>query len=182
MIFNKASELFKQLKKQAQNTEKVYTSVTFEDCKFSTIVSELLNEKNLDLANLTRLNFTNIVFEEIQSNVFDFKVKKLVMNNVKIDEFTTETFKKLNPNARIEVMNSQINGRSRKDTTALRPLKIRELTFDNVTINAKSSKQFINIQADRVFIKNSNLDSFEKGTYLRKVAIRLKKEHLVIVS
>ena len=168
MIFNKASELFKQLKKQAQNTEKVYTSVTFENCKFSTIVSELLNEKNLDLANLTRLNFTNIVFEEIQSNVFDSKVKKLVMNNVKIDEFTTETFRNLNPNARIEVINSQINGRSQQDTTALRPLQIRELTFDNVTINArKSSEQFINIQADRVFIKNSNLDSFRKGTYLR---------------
>ena len=174
MIFNKASELFKQLKKQAQNTEKVYTSVTFEDCKFSTIVSELLNEKNLDLANLTRLNFTNIVFEEIQSNVFDSKVKKLVMNNVKIDEFTTETFRNLNPNARIEVMNSQINGRSRKDTTALRPLKIRELTFDNVTINArKSSEQFINIQADRVFIKNSNLDSFRKGTYLRQNLLKI---------
>ena len=167
MIFNKASELFKRLKKQAQNTEKVYTSITFEDCKFSTIVSELLNEKNLDLPNLTRLNFTNIVFEEIQSNVFDSKVKKLVMNNVKIDEFTTETFRNLNPNARIEVMNSQINGRSQQDTTALRPLIIREITFDNVTINApKNSNQFINIQADRVFIRNSNLDSFKKGKYV----------------
>ena len=173
MIFNKASELFKQLKNQAQKTEKFYTSITFEDCKFSTIVSELLNEKNLDLPNLTRLNFTNIVFEEIQSNVFDSKVKKLVMNNVKIDEFTTETFRNLNPNARIEVMNSQINGRSQQDTTALRPLIIREITFDNVTINAKSSEQFINIQADRVFIRNSNLDSFKKGTYLTQNLLKI---------
>jgi hypothetical protein len=119
----------------------------------------------LDLANLRRLNFTNIVFEEIQSNVFDSKVEKLVMNNVKIDEFTTEAFRNVNPNARIEVMNSQLNGNTQQDT-ALRPLEIRELIFDNVTIAAKSSKQLINIQADRVFIKNSNLDSFRKGTYL----------------
>ena len=121
----------------------------------------------MDLANLKRLNFTNIIFEEIQSNVFDPKVEKLVMNNVKIDEFTTEAFRNLNPNARIEVMNSQLNGNTQQDT-ALRPLKIRELIFDNVTIKAKSSKQFINIQADRVFIKNSFLDSFRKGTYARQ--------------
>ena len=161
MIFNKTSKLFQQLKKQAQNAD-IYTSVTFEDCKFSTIVSELFNEKNLDLPNLKTINFNNTEIEEIQSNIFDSKVTKLIMNHVKINEFTTEIFRNLNPNARIEIMNSQIRGWTQQDTT-LWPSKMKELTFDNVTIETSLSKQFINIQADRVFIKNCTLKYFKTG-------------------
>ena len=161
MIFNKTSKLFQQLKKQAQNTE-IYASVTIQDCKFSTIVSELFNEKNLDLPNLKTINFHNTEIEEIQSNIFDSKVTKLIMNHVKIDEFTTEIFRNLNPNARIEIMNSQIRGWTQQDTT-LRPLQLNELKFDNVTIQTSISKQFINIQANRVFIKNCSLEYFKTG-------------------
>jgi hypothetical protein len=160
VIFNKSSKLFQQLKKQAQNTD-IYTSVTFEDCKFSTIVNELFNEKNLDLPNLKTINFNNTEIEEIQSNIFDSKVTKLIMNYVKINEFTTEIFRNLNSNARIEIMNSQLRGWTQKDI--LKPFKLKELTFDNVTIETSLSKQFINIQADRVFIKNCSLKSFKTG-------------------
>ena len=84
------------------------------------------------------------------------------MNHVKIDEFTTEIFRNLNPNARIEIMNSQIRGWTQQDTT-LRPLQLNELKFDNVTIQTSISKQFINIQANRVFIKNCSLEYFKTG-------------------
>ena len=78
------------------------------------------------------------------------------MNHVKIVEFTTEIFRNLNPNARIEIMNSQLRGWTEQDT--LEPSKLKELTFDNVTVETSLSKQFINIQADRVFIKNCSLN------------------------
>ena len=159
-MFNKDSKLFQQLKKQAQNI-KISTSVSFEDCKFSTIVSELFNEKNLDLPNLKTISFKNTEIEEIQSNIFDSIVTKLIMNNVKIEEFTTEIFRNLNPNARIEIMNSQLRGWTEQDT--LEPLKLKELTFDNVTIETSISKQFMNIQADRVFIKNCSLRYSKTG-------------------
>ena len=82
------------------------------------------------------------------------------MDHVKITEFTTETFKNLNPKARIEIMNSKIwSGQVAK----LTPLKLEELTFDNVTIKTSISKQFINIKANRVFIKNCILESFKTG-------------------
>ena len=161
MIFNKASDLFQKLKKQAQDI-KISTSVSFEDCKFSTIVSELFNEKNLDLPNLKTISFKNTEIEEIQSNIFDSIVTKLIMNHVKIEEFTTEIFRNLNPNARIEIMNSQLRGWIEQDTT-LWPSKVKELTFDNVTVETSLSKQFINIQADRVFIKNCSLRYFKTG-------------------
>ena len=161
-MFNKTSEVFQKLQKEAQNTQKIYTSVTFADCKFTTIVSELFNEKNLDLSNLKTINFTNIEIEEIQSNIFDSKVTKLIMNHVKIHEFTTEIFRNLNPNARIEIMNSQLRGWTEQDTI-LRPLKLRELTFDNVTVQTSITKQFINIQANRVWFKNCSLDDFKQG-------------------
>ena len=160
-MFNKDSQLFQQLIEQAQDI-KISTSVSFEDCKFSTIVSELFNEKNLDLPNLKTISFKNTEIEEIQSNIFDSKVTKLIMNNVKIVEFTTEIFRNLNPNARIEIMNSQIRGWTQQDTT-LRPLQLNELKFDNVTIQTSISKQFINIQANRVFIKNCSLEYFKTG-------------------
>ena len=160
MIFDKTSELFQRLIEQAQDI-KISTSVSFEDCKFSTIVSELFNEKNLDLPNLKTISFKNTEIEEIQSNIFDSKVTKLIMNNVKIVEFTTEIFRNLNPNARIEIMNSQLRGWTEQDT--LEPSKLKELTFDNVTIETSISKQFMNIQADRVFIKNCSLRYFKTG-------------------
>ena len=159
-MFNKDSQLFQQLIEQAQDI-KISTSVSFEDCKFSTIVSELFNEKNLDLPNLKTISFKNTEIEEIQSNIFDSKVTKLIMNNVKIVEFTTEIFRNLNPNARIEIMNSQLRGWTKQDT--LEPSKLKELTFDNVTIETSISKQFMNIQADRVFIKNCSLNYFKTG-------------------
>ena len=159
-MFNKDSQLFQQLIEQAQDI-KISTSVSFEDCKFSTIVSELFNEKNLDLPNLKTISFKNTEIEEIQSNIFDSKVTKLIMNNVKIVEFTTEIFRNLNPNSRVEIMNSQLRGWTEQDT--LEPLKLKELKFDNVTVTTSISKQFINIQADRVFIKNCSLNYFKTG-------------------
>ena len=83
------------------------------------------------------------------------------MNNVKIVEFTTEIFRNLNPNSRVEIMNSQLRGWTEQDT--LEPLKLKELKFDNVTVQTSISKQFINIQADRVFIKNCSLNYFKTG-------------------
>ena len=116
----------------------------------------------MDLPNLKTINFNNTEIEEIQSNIFDSKVTKLIMNHVKIHKFTTEIFGNLNPNARIEIMNSQLRGWTEQDTT-LGPLKLRELTFDNVTVTTSLSKQFINIQANRVFIKNCSLNYFKAG-------------------
>ena len=162
-MFNKDSQLFQQLIEQAQDI-KISTSVSFEDCKFSTIVRELFNEKNLDLPNLKTISFKNTEIEEIEPKILDSKVTKLIMKHVKIHEFSTEIFRNLNPNARVEIMNSQLRagGWIEQDAT-LWPSKLKELTFDNVTVETSLSKQFINIQADRVFIKNCSLRYFKTG-------------------
>ena len=81
----------------------------------------------MDLPNLKTINFNNTEIEEIQSNIFDSKVTKLIMNHVKIDEFTTAIFRNLNSNARIEIMNSQLRGWTQQNT--LRPSKMKELLF-----------------------------------------------------
>ena len=90
-MFNKDSKLFQQLNKQAQNI-KISTSVSFEDCKFSTIVSELFNEKNLDLPNLKTISFKNTEIEEIEPKILDSKVTKLIMNNFEFEHHVTKFF------------------------------------------------------------------------------------------
>ena len=112
-----------------------------------------------------------------QEYFYGSAVSHLTINDAYLEQFTTDSFLNVHQNATIQIMNSQIEGRSSKKGVI--PLKIKSIDFinnkmleiyrDTIFVEASeyvkfdgcdlkvNSEDLIRITANKVFIRNSNL-------------------------
>ena len=116
------------------------------------------------------------------------------MNDTVIKEFTTDAFFDMNEDAKVQILNSQIDGRVTGEQ--IMPTKIKSLDFINIhkfemyketiyvvgadqvvfdNCNLKVNDEYvIDISATKVFIKNSILRLNSKGENINSISKFLK--------
>ena len=135
MSLEKNSDLFNKILYEIPKDTTESISISFEHCKFSNIASKVF-VRDRKFKPLKEVKFFDSTFEDIQDRAFDFyssdinleingskklfklhkdifvdfKVSNFLLNNVKLEEFTTEAFWNMKQTGILRISNSYVKG------------------------------------------------------------------------
>ena len=160
---------------QKVKAKKKISHLNFKFCRFRTIERQVFEA--LKLSDLKEITFNKCSFEDIERSAFSFPtsnismlidnvtkplkmdqeyfygsaVSHLIINDAYLEQFTTDSFLNVHQDAIIQIMNSQIEGRSSKKGVI--PLKIKSIDFIN--------NKMLEIYRDTIFVEASEHVKFD---------------------
>jgi len=185
LSLEKNSELFNRILYEIPKDTSESISITFEHCKFSKIASKVF-VRDRKFKTLKELKFSDSTFEDIQDRAFDFfssdinleingskklfklhkdifvdfKVSNFLLNDVRLEEFTTQVFWNMKQTGILRITNSYVKGNTIQKV--LKPLNLSRIEFNNVEFDIYQNT--IDVTASEAVFSNCKLKWMDRNS------------------